>query len=1080
MKVNIFDSKKKNNNRKRNIIRSAKWNTKNNNIELSKKKDSSNKYKSILKYYKNENKTNKFIDKRKKNKWFHKNRKLEKKNIFNLNDDLLFKSRHISTNDFIHSDNSVNENDQENLNDNKIKRNKKYNAMLDKIEEKKIWKLKKYEIKEKLRKFDEHFDEIQKNVLGLNGTKCGATNGVVIENKKNKLNKFTHASREKHDLKIDASNKRGGTEKGKQNCYDYDEDEEEDYDDDEDVEEDYDDDEDNGDEDDGDEDDDDDDDDNDDDENDEQLDGENDEQLDGENDEQLDGEDDEQLDGENDEQLDDEEEESDDNQNIYSHDNQMLNHDKNEHKSNYIKTNNDSQDELTNYNSYHTDNSDNEEINKLFNKETLPSKKKVSNENISKEKLNELLEKYKIGDNINICNYFINNTEEEKENIPIYIYIKNKEYDIKDVILLLDDYNFETQEKILYRIYYINMFNTKATKSIYHFSFFFSLIDYFILSIYKCLKYNMKVCELLGCYEDIIVKYCHEMKAEFYLYISFLLLIVFSKIQRKVKTNIFFKNKKKVLQDYVILNEHNANKKIDVYIYRRILKGVDMFTTIFENYNNENIYISNIHFAILFLTLTVYPINNFIDDNNMSYVAENKILDNENDVIINNNYFLDINKNNISDEKLLYKMNYLKEDINNINNINNYNEQKHPIICYIIEILEFLFYNYFYTNNANLLHLKDYQKYDWVFHISTYENHDNIEVSLKNLEVHYSFSCFENLICDKNKESKDFDHNEINNQIVNDLGIFYKKKEFKNAMILLNLYNIIMENTLEYNPSFFYLSFKILNTLLYNHITSLKEDIIDKNIKPNAFEKEKQKSQNNNINNNTNNTNNNNNNMYDKFDLSFIIFKNIFFFLKIYIDNDINIYILINHVIIPSLFYLYMNFLKFIVTNNIKLDFINIINITKNINIKDGNDFSFEYEKTYELYEKYLIILLYIFKLIEYSQHQDIKPIIHKNTTQGNISFFTPKYANNQNPKDFIFMQNNQTKLAEMKSIKKKIKQQRKFDYNEMRKENNYILALKAKDERDRKRRNQEKYKKIKMMAQKDVEEYNKMKTYTH
>ncbi|KNC36461.1 hypothetical protein PFLG_01467 [Plasmodium falciparum RAJ116] len=175
-----------------------------------------------------------------------------------------------------------------------------------------------------------------------------------------------------------------------------------------------------------------------------------------------------------------------------------------------------------------------------------------------------------------------------------------------------------------------------------------------------------------------------------------------------------------------------------------------------------------------------------------------------------------------------------------------------------------------------------------------------------------------------------------------------------------------------------------------------------------------------------------------------------------------------------------MNFLKFIVTNHIKLDFINIINVAKNINIKEGNDFLFEEDKTYELYQKYLIILLYIFKLIEYSQNHDIKPIIHKTTTEGNISFFTPKYANNQNPKDFIFMQNNQTKLAEMKSIKKKMKQQRKFDYNEMKKENSYILALKAKDERDRKRRNQEKYKKIKLMAQKDVEEYNKMKTYTH
>ncbi|SOV78182.1 conserved membrane protein, unknown function [Plasmodium sp. gorilla clade G3] len=1071
MKENIFETKKKNNNRKRNIIRSAKWNNKNNKIELSKKRDSSNKYKSILKYYKNENKTNKFIDKRKKIKWFHKNRKLEKKNIFNLNDDLLFNARHISTNDFMHSDNSVNENDEEYLDDNKKKRNKKYNAMLDKIEEKKLWKLKKYEIKEKLRKFDEHFDEIQKNVLGLNETKGGATNSMVIENKKNKLNKVNHESKKRQDLKIDASHKRVGTEKAKQKRYDDDEEDEqfdddeedEQFDDDEKVEQFDDDEEDEQ---------------FDDDEEDEQFDDDDeDEQLDDdEEDEQLDDdEENEQFyDDDEDEQLDDEDKEIYGNQKEYSHDDEMYNHVKNEHKSNCLKTTNDSQDELMNYNSYHTDNSDNEEITKLFNKERLPSKKKGSNENISKEKLNELLEKYKIGDNINICNYFINNTEEEKENIPIYIYIKNKEYDIKDIILLLDDYNFETQEKILYRIYYINMFNKKGTKSIYHFSFFFSLIDYFILNIYKCLKYNIKVCELLGCYKDIIVKYCHEMKAEFYLYISFLLLIVFSKIQRKVKTNIFFKNKKKILQDYVILNEHNANKKMDVYIYRRILKSVEMFSSIFEHYNNENIYISNIHFSILFLTLTVYPINNFIDDNNMCNVVENKILDHQKDLIINNNHFLDINKNNINDEKLLYKMNYVKEDINNINN---YNQQKHPIICYIIEILELLFYNYFYTNNANLLHLKDYQKYDWVFNMSTYQNYHNMEACLKKLEVHYSFSSFEDTIYHKNKGRKEFENNEINNEILNDLGIFYKKKELKNAMILLNLYNIIIENTLEYNPSFFYLSFKILNTLLYNHITSVKEGILDKNIISPSSEKEKQKSQT--INNNNNN-NISSNNMYDKFDLSFIIFKNIFFFLKIYIDNDINIYILINHVIIPSLFYLYVNFLKYIVTNNIKLNFINIINIAININIKEGMDFSFEEEKTYEAYEKYLIILLYIFKLIEYSQNHDIKPIIHKTTTEGNISFFTPKYANNQNPKDFIYMQNNQTKLAEMKSIKKKLKQQRKFDYNEMKKENSYILALKAKDERDRKRRNQEKYKKIKLMAQKDVEEYNKMKTYTH
>ncbi|SPJ11059.1 conserved membrane protein, unknown function [Plasmodium sp. DRC-Itaito] len=1060
MKENIFETKKKNNNRKRNIIRSAKWNNKNNKIELSKKRDSSNKYKSILMYYKNENKTNKFIDKRKKNKWFHKNRKLEKKNIFNLNDDLLFKERHISTNDFIHSDNSVNENYQENLNHNKKKGNKKYNAIFDKIEEKKLWKLKKYEIKEKLLKFDEHFDEIQKNVLGLNETKWAARNSRVIVNKKNKLNKVIHESKKLQDLKIHASHKMVGTQKAKQNCYDDDSNEQLDDEDDEQLDDDS----------------------NEqlDDDSNEQLDDDNNEQLDDDSNEQLDDDSNEQLDDDSNEQLDDDNNEIYDNQKAYSQDDEMYNHDKNEYKTNYPKITNNSQNELRNYNSYHSDNSDNEEITKLFNKETLPYKKKRLNENISKEKLNELLEKYKIGDNINICNHFINNTEEEKQNVPIYIYIKNKEYDIKDVILLLDDYNFETQQKILYRIYYINMFNKKGTKSIYHFSFFFSLIDYFILNIYKCLKYNIKVCELLECYKDIIVKYCHGMKAEFYLYISFLLLIVFSKIQTKVKTNIFFKNKKKMLQDYVILNENNANRKIDVYIYRRILKSVDMFSSIFENYNNENIYISNIHFAVLFVTLTVYPINNFIDDNSMSNVVENKILDHHKDLIINNNHFLDINKNNMNNKKLLYKMNYLKEDINNINN---YNQQKHPIICYIIEILELLFYNYFYTNNANLLHLKDYQKYDWVFNMSTYQNYHNIEACLKKLEVHYSFSSFEDNICGINRERKEFEHNEINNEIVNDLGIFCKKKEFKNSVILLNLYNIIMENTLEYNPSFFYLSFKILNTLLYNHITSVKEGILDKNIIPHASENTKQKIEtiNNNINNNNNNINNNNsNNMYDKFDLSFVIFKNIFFFLKIYIDNDINIYILINHVIIPSLFYLYMNFLKFIVTNNIKLDFINIINIAKNINIKEGNDFSFEEEKTYELYEKYLIILLNIFKLIEYSQNHDIKPIIHKTTTEGKISFFTPKYVNNQNPKDFIFMQNNQTKLAEMKNIKKKMKQQRKFDYSEMRKENSYILALKAKDERDRKRRNQEKYKKIKLMAQNDVEEYNKMKTYTH
>ncbi|CAD2104569.1 conserved Plasmodium protein, unknown function [Plasmodium vinckei] len=1037
---NIFDGNKTQTNRKRNVIK-----VKNNKGRVYERKDQSERYRDILSYYKNEKKTNKFIDKRKK-------KKHEKKNMFNLNDDPYIKDKHISINDVGDTDDDSYMDGFNSKHNSKGKRkfnNSMSNIIQEKIEARKLMQIKKYEIKEKLKEFDEHFDYIKRNVLSLNNKDEPLTGDGISKKKKNKINnnegklkkntenvnKIKLGSRDSKSNDIDEwenanlINKKRDTIKRANSASDVD---------------------------------------------------------DTDNSDISDGSDD----------MDDTDDMGDSDGSDSSDESEggKRSSFKERAKCEYFeKIRHDNSSNMR----WNSDESDNEIIEEIFME--YDNSNKLDNEEITitdeKSKVNNILENFMINGNNELYNYFINNTEEEEKRLPLFISIEKKKYELKDIISLLEPHDFSIQKKLLYRIYFINICKNsnkynwknigKKNMNIYHVSFFFSLMDYCILNIWKCLNFNLKLHYFIQNYKEVILDFSRSMKTELYLYMSFLLLILFCKIQRKIKTTKFYKKKLYVLQEYVELNKDNKEKEYDVYVYSRILKSVELFNLIFDQYEKcSEIY--DIHFSVILLALIIYPItqtetsdSSLQRGNQQNYDLQDEKegfhkLDIENYENKNEdaqkeeteNTISQTNINYIEDDELLKKLSYINKD-----NTLEENNETIPIISYVIELVEFIFYNYLYDKNNNINHDKGSNNYDYILNDITYDSNIKIEECVNKLGKIFSYEPFsfveeeeqieygnemieqENEIVKKEKKKK----KKESGAIINNLGIYDKKKKLKNAIILLNIYNIIIENSKKHSHTYLYLCFRILNTLLFNIVSNKSEG--------ECGEKDDEHIQ-----------------LY--YTLSFNTFNSLIYFLKKNIENDINIYILMEHIVIPNLFYLYINYLSFIFTNT-QINYLNILEELKNVQFNKmcipediiPNNILNNLNKNSE---KYFVYLLYIYKIIEYSKTFDIKPIIYKNTHKNGIPQFTPKYANNKNPKDFLFMQNYQTKLAEMKSMKKKMRQQRKLDYNELRKENSYIIGLKAREEQERIRRNQEKYKKIKQMAVNDVEEYNRMKTYTH
>ncbi|EUD72958.1 hypothetical protein YYG_01958 [Plasmodium vinckei petteri] len=970
---NIFDGNKTQTNRKRNVIK-----VKNNKGRVYERKDQSERYRDILSYYKNEKKTNKFIDKRKK-------KKHEKKNMFNLNDDPYIKDKHISINDVGDTDDDSYMDGFNSKHNSKGKRkfnNSMSNIIQEKIEARKLMQIKKYEIKEKLKEFDEHFDYIKRNVLSLNNKDDPLTGDGISKKKKNKINnnegklkkntenvnKIKLGSRDSKSNDIDEwenanlRNKKSDTIKRANSASDVD-------------------------------------------------DTDNSDISDGSDD--MDDMDDTDDMGDSDG--------SDGSDSSDESEGRKRSSFKERAKCEYFeKLRHDNSSNMW----WNSDESDNEIIEEIFME--YDSSNKLDNEEITitdeKNKVNNILENFMINGNNELYNYFINNTEEEEKRLPLFISIEKKKYELKDIISLLEPHDFSIQKKLLYRIYFINICKNsnkynwknigKKNMNIYHVSFFFSLMDYCILNIWKCLNFNLKLHYFIQNYKEVILDFSRSMKTELYLYMSFLLLILFCKIQRKIKTNKFYKKKLYVLQEYVELNKDNKEKEYDVYVYSRILKSVELFNSIFDQYEKcSEIY--DIHFSVILLALIIYPItqteasdSSLQKENQQNYDLQDEKegfhkLDIENCENKNEdaqkeeteNTISQTNINYIEDDELLKKLSYINKD-----NTLEENNETIPIISYVIELVEFIFYNYLYDKNNNINHDKGSNNYNYILNDITYDSNIKIEECVNKLGKIFSYEPFSFV---EEEEQIEYD-NETNDQ-ENEIGECGGKDD-------------------EHIHLYYTLSFNTFNSLIY--------------------------------------------------------------FLKKNIENDINIYILMEHIVIPNLFYLYINYLSFIFTNT-QINYLNILEELKSVQFNKmcipediiPNNILNNLNKNSE---KYFVYLLYIYKIIEYSKTFDIKPIIYKNTHKNGIPQFTPKYANNKNPKDFLFMQNYQTKLAEMKSMRKKMRQQRKLDYNELRKENSYIIGLKAREEQERIRRNQEKYKKIKQMAVNDVEEYNRMKTYTH
>ncbi|KEG02265.1 conserved Plasmodium protein, unknown function [Plasmodium vinckei vinckei] len=1040
---NIFDGNKTQTNRKRNVIK-----VKNNKGRVYERKDQSERYRDILSYYKNEKKTNKFIDKRKK-------KKHEKKNMFNLNDDPYIKDKHISINDVGDTDDDSYMDSFNSKPNSKGKRkfnNSMSNIIQEKIESRKLMQIKKYEIKEKLKEFDEHFDYIKRNVLSLNNKDDPLTGDGIAKKKKNKINnnegKFKKNIENVNKIKLGAGdsksnnfdawengnmrNKNRDTIKQANSASDVDGSD---------------------------------------------ISDGSDEIDDMDNSDGSYGSDD--MDNMDDSDYSDGSDESEGGKRISS---------KERAKCKYFeKLRHDNSSNLW----WSSDESDNEIIGEIFME--YDSSNKLNNEKIiisdEKNKVNSILEKFMINENNELYNYFINNTEEEEKKLPLFISIEKKKCELKDIILLLEPHDFNIQKKLLYRIYFINICKNsnnynwknieKKKMNIYHVCFFFSLMDYCILNIWKCLNFNLKLHNFIENYKEVILDFSRSMKTELYLYMSFLLLILFCKIQRKIKTSKFYKKKLYVLQEYVELNKDNKEKEYDVYVYSRILKSVELFNSIFDQYEKcTEIY--DIHFSVILLALIIYPIaqtetsdSSLQRGNQQNYDLQDEKegfhkLDIENDENKNDdpqkketeNTISQTNINYIEDDELLKKLSYINKD-----NTLEASSETIPIISYVIELVEFIFYNYLYDKNNNINHDKGSNNYDYILNDVTYASNIQIEECIKKLGKIFSYEPF-SFVEEEEQIEYDNETNEQENEIVkkkksgaiiNNLGIYDKKKKLKNAIILLNIYNIIIENSKKHSHTYLYLCFRILNTLLFNIVS-------------NKSKREYGKKDGEHI------------DLY--YTLSFNTFNSLIYFLKKNIENDINIYILMEHIVIPNLFYLYINYLNYIFTTT-QINYLNILEELKSVQFNKmsipeeiiPNNILNNFNNNFE---KYFTYLLYIYKIIEYSKTFDIKPIIYKNTHKNGIPQFTPKYANNKNPKDFLFMQNYQTKLAEMKSMRKKMRQQRKLDYNELRKENSYIIGLKAREEQERIRRNQEKYKKIKQMAVNDVEEYNRMKTYTH
>ncbi|ETB57614.1 hypothetical protein YYC_04464 [Plasmodium yoelii 17X] len=1061
---NIFDAKKKQTSRKRNVIK-----IKNNKGRVYERKDQSERYRDILSYYKNEKKTNKFIDKR-------KNKKHEKKNMFNLNDDSYIKDKHISINDVGDTDDDLymdNFNSKSNLKGKRKFNNSMSNAIQEKIETRKLMQIKKYEIKEKLKEFDEHFDYIKQNVLSLNHKEDPLITDELVKKKKNKINnnevKFKKSTENVNKIKLgsrddskndnigergnaDLRNKKRDSPNRPNSSNAEDDSGEDSYGD-------------SG--------------------GDSGANSGADAYADSDADAYADSGDDSYTDSDGD--LIDESGDSDGSSELEGGRRENF---KEKKKCEYFeKLRRDNNSKIW----WNSDESDNEIIEEIFmefdNSNILNNEERIISE--EKNKVNNILENFMINGNNELYNYFINNSEEEEKKLPLFISIENKKYELKDIISLLEPHDFSIQKKLLYRIYFINIFKNsnkynwknerKKHMNIFHVSFFFSLMDYCILNIWKCLNFNFKLHNFIQNYKQVILDFSHYMKTELYLYMSFLLLIVFCKIQRKIKITKFYKKKLYVLQEYVELNKDNKEKEYDVYVYSRILKSVELFNSIFDQYEKyTGIY--DIHFSVIIIALIIYPIiRNETVDGSVQTTSQNSYdFKNERDGFHKlgmgnaNDVKDEADINCVKDEGILKKLSYI-----NKNNILEPDNETIPIISYVIELVEFIFYNYLYEKNNNINHDKTSNNYDYILSDITYTNDTKIEECIKKLVKIFSYQPFDFIekeakIEHDNKKNEKKKKKESGVGIINNLGIYDKKKKLKNAIVLLNIYNIIIENSKKHSHTYLYLCFRILNTLLFN-IVSDKSDKSDKK----CDEKEE------NINEGEKDENINeceNMNLY--YNLAFNTFNSLIYFLKKNIENDINIYILIEHIVTPNLFYLYINYLSFIFTNT-KINYSDILKELKNVEFNKKcvpenmipNNILNKYNKNSE---KYFVYLLYIYKLIEYSKTFDIKPIIYNNTHKNGIPLFTPKYANNKNPKDFLFMQNYQTKFAEMKSMRKKMRQQRKLDYNELRKENSYIIGLKAREEQERIRRNQEKYKKIKQMAVNDVEEYNRMKTYTH
>ncbi|CAA9988356.1 conserved Plasmodium protein, unknown function [Plasmodium knowlesi strain H] len=1129
MRQNVFDTKASKVKRKRNILR-----VKSGKKHIPTKREPSERYKDILNYYKNERKTNKFIDKR-KNKEGHKNSaRFKKGNIFNLNNDSFLKDKHISTNDVYgegdYSDDSSLDSGENWSGGGSRKGKRKSDAMVnnfvqEKIEKKKLWKIKKYEIKEKLREIDKHFEVIKNSVLSLPGTTGGVKQNVDLE--RGVAQAFTKArshngeikklglgvarkEEQKRDPLVNAnergkkrteSDEKGANRKRKvqmemDGAEEEDNDEEDEEEDAEEVD-------------------------------DEEVDEEELNEEEKVDEEENAGDDEDEVDGwevEDESELEDglviesgweaKDESEEDSQNEQHGDgnasegsteqgaNESIQREEDTSKSQLLghKTNESGEElkeskfsiykkkkkteESDNQKEYSvwclSDDSDNETIDQLFReKKKLPfiDETVVS---ISKEKMSRMLEKFLLNGNKELCSYFSNESGDEKgENLPAYISIEKKQYQLEHVIALLDSHNFSAQKKMLYRVYHLNMFNKKKEKSIPHSSFFFSLMDYCILKIYRCFKYGLSVQNFIENYKDIIVDFCHPMKTELYLYMSFLLLIIFCKIQGKGKANLFYRKKRDTLAEYVESNKGAHGKAYDVHIYSRILKSADLFSDILEEYQphlsgdraaDEGI-ISYVHFAVILLALIIYPIEG-IESNRQSQTGkgnersrfEKDGADTLGENISIEHLLTDINKNRVEDEKLFHKFAHLKGE-----NLLSEKEERIPLMGYLIELVEYIFYKYFHSINANLSLGEDEGGYQDMCSRDTYTSASSMEECIQNIERAFSFKRFEMVdVVKSNKKNQTDAQSNTRADVKSDLGIFSKKKQLKKAIILLNIYNIFLDNSKKYSQSFFYLSFKILNTLLYgiihNRRGKLQMERDSKGERNYSDEKilvqEKD----------------------HYYELSFNTFKNVILFLKAYLDKQFNAYILINHIVRPCLLFLFVNFLSYIKKVDGEVNLTKIVEDFGSVQVRD--DYLVAADSPFVKYqgkeEKYFLFLLYTYKLMDHSSTYEITPIVSHNLQHSGIQMFTPKYANSRNPKDFLIMQSGQAKFAEMKAQRKKMKQQKKLDYNELKKENNYLLALKAKEEQERVRRNREKYKKVKLMAKKDVEEYNKMKTYTH